>query len=153
MPRIHPLRSGMVNKRWKTLRSPAWSRQRNAIFPPLIHQTWPEPFSGALYTYTACGFTGCHVSCDGNRMRLEQKADLLHQNWNWFFSAIFGQRRQPRVFPRNKTHTLGSRLKDWSCCNPQVPWPSLPRCVFDISANFFSKASQNAILRRGMACL
>ena len=31
------------------MRSPACSRQRNAIFPPLIHQTWPEPFSGALY--------------------------------------------------------------------------------------------------------
>ena len=23
-------------------------RQRNAIFPPRIHQTWPEPFSGSL---------------------------------------------------------------------------------------------------------
>ena len=33
----------------KKLRSPAFSRQRNAIFPSLIHQTWPEPFSGALY--------------------------------------------------------------------------------------------------------
>ena len=24
-------------------------RQENAIFSSLIHQTWPEPFSGALY--------------------------------------------------------------------------------------------------------
>ena len=33
------------------MRSPACYRQRNAIFPPLIHQTWPEPWSRALYHY------------------------------------------------------------------------------------------------------
>ena len=33
----------------KKLCSPACSRQLNAIFPPLIHLTLPEPFSGALY--------------------------------------------------------------------------------------------------------
>ena len=31
------------------MRSPACSRQLNAIFPLLIHQIWPEPFSRALY--------------------------------------------------------------------------------------------------------
>ena len=31
------------------MRSPASSRQQNAIFPSLIHQTWPKPFSRALY--------------------------------------------------------------------------------------------------------
>ena len=32
----------------KNLRCPVCSNQWNAIFPPLIHQPWPEPFSGAL---------------------------------------------------------------------------------------------------------
>ena len=33
----------------RKLRSPACCRLENAIFLPHIHQTWPEPFSGALY--------------------------------------------------------------------------------------------------------
>ena len=37
------------------MRSHACSRQRIAIFPPLIHQTWPEPFSGALYSSVPFG--------------------------------------------------------------------------------------------------
>ena len=34
------------------MRSSACCRQENAIFPPHIHQTWPEPFSRALYVLT-----------------------------------------------------------------------------------------------------
>ena len=30
--------------------SPAYCSQGNAIFPPQIHQTWPKPFSPALYS-------------------------------------------------------------------------------------------------------
>ena len=32
------------------LHSSACCRKENAIFPPHIHQTWPEPFSRALYS-------------------------------------------------------------------------------------------------------
>ena len=39
----------------KKLRSPACSRQENAIFPPHIHTTWLKPFSGTLYVVEGRG--------------------------------------------------------------------------------------------------
>ena len=33
------------------MRSPACSRQQNAIFPPHIHRTWTEPFCRSLYIF------------------------------------------------------------------------------------------------------
>ena len=35
----------------KMLRSSACCKQENAICSPLIHQTWPEPFSGARTSF------------------------------------------------------------------------------------------------------
>ena len=43
------VRSGFREYEVKKLRSPACSRQENAMFPPHIHGTWGSPFRPSLY--------------------------------------------------------------------------------------------------------
>ena len=68
------LRPGLVNMRRKKLRSPACCRQENAIFSPHVHQTWPKPFSGALYTSAHPGARPRRLAAHGQAAGVPRRA-------------------------------------------------------------------------------
>ena len=57
------------------MRSAACCRQENAIFSPLIHQTWPEPFRGALYKLSGTAEGNC-VNANSELMAAAEVGDV-----------------------------------------------------------------------------
>ena len=58
----------------------ACSSKKNAIFPTQIHQTWPEPFSGALYSDMRPVLKGVLASGTGQHFQHKRSECYVHAN-------------------------------------------------------------------------